>query len=54
MRVQVLVFVFQIAHQHMYSRVIERFMVLLYSALSDQKLLVSVLSEQFLDLLFSA
>ena len=53
-RVQVLVFVFQVARQDMYSRLAERFMALLYSALSDEKLLVSALSEQFLDLLFSA
>ena len=53
-RVQVLIFIFQIAKSDMYSDLAARFMTLLYASLESGTLLACSLSEQYFDLLFSA
>jgi ribosome biogenesis protein MAK21 len=53
-RIQILIFIFQIVKEDMYSDLAERFMSLLYSTLLNNELMASSLSEQYFDLLFSA
>jgi ribosome biogenesis protein MAK21 len=53
-KIQILIFIFQIAKGDMYSDLSERFMTLLYSTLRTEELMTCSLSEKYFDLLFSA